>query len=52
MVSNSTPVGFFRDSLAWSADASMKGYIDTCQATKVGDPIITTYLNGIILPPR
>ena len=45
---DSTPVGFFRDSPAWSADASIKSYIDTCQATKVGDPISATYLNGIL----
>ena len=39
---NSTPVGFFRDSPAWSSDASIKSYIDACQATKVGDPINPT----------
>ena len=45
---NSTPVGFFRDSPAWTNDASVKSYIDTCQATKVGDPISPTYVNGIV----
>src|SRR5258708_20336670 len=45
---NSTPVGFFRDSPAWTNDASIKSYIDTCQATKVGDPISPTYVNGIV----
>ena len=28
--------------------ASVKSYIDTCQATKVGDTISQTYLNGIL----
>ena len=45
---DSTPIGFFRDSPAWSRDASIKSYIDTCQATKVGDAISQTYLNGIL----
>jgi outer membrane protein OmpA-like peptidoglycan-associated protein len=45
---DSTPIGFFRDSPAWSNDASIKSYIDTCQATKVGDAISQTYLNGIL----
>jgi outer membrane protein OmpA-like peptidoglycan-associated protein len=45
---NSTPIGFFHDSPAWSNDASIKSYIDACQATKVGDPINPTYLNGLI----
>ena len=45
---DATPIGFFRDSPAWTNDASVKSYIDTCQATKVGDPISQTYLNGIL----
>jgi outer membrane protein OmpA-like peptidoglycan-associated protein len=45
---DSTPIDFFRDSPAWSNDASIKSYIDTCQATKVGDTISQTYLNGIL----
>ena len=45
---DATPIGFFRDSPAWTNDASVKSYIDTCQATKVGDPISKTYLNGIL----
>lgn len=43
-----TPTGFFHDSPGWTNDASVKSYIDTCQATKVGDPISPTYLNGIL----
>ena len=45
---DATPIGFFRDSPAWTNDASVKSYIDTCQATKVGDAISQTYLNGIL----
>jgi outer membrane protein OmpA-like peptidoglycan-associated protein len=45
---DSTPTAFFRDSPVWSDDASIKGYINTCQATKVGDPISPVYLNGIL----
>jgi outer membrane protein OmpA-like peptidoglycan-associated protein len=45
---DSTPIVFFRDSPAWARDASIKSYIDTCQATKVGDAISQTYLNGIL----
>jgi outer membrane protein OmpA-like peptidoglycan-associated protein len=45
---DATPTGFFRDSPGWTNDASIKSYIDTCQATKVGDPISQTYLNGIL----
>lgn len=45
---DTTPIDFFRDSPAWTNDASVKSYIDTCQATKVGDPISQTYLNGIL----
>jgi outer membrane protein OmpA-like peptidoglycan-associated protein len=45
---DATPTGFFRDSPSWINDANIKSYIDTCQATKVGDPISPTYLNSIL----
>lgn len=45
---DASPTGFFRDSPAWVNDPSVKSYIDTCQATKVGDAISPTYLNGIL----
>jgi outer membrane protein OmpA-like peptidoglycan-associated protein len=45
---DASPTGFFRDSPAWINDPSVKSYIDTCQATKVGDAISPTYLNGIL----
>ena len=43
-----TPTKVFADSPAWTEDPAIKGYIGTCQATKVGDPIPAVYLNGII----
>src|SRR5579871_6484077 len=45
---NAAPTTFFHDSPGWTNDASVKSYIDTCQATKVGDGISQTYLNGIL----
>jgi hypothetical protein len=43
-----TPTKVFADSPAWTDDPAVKGYVSTCQATKVGDPIPAIYLNGII----
>ena len=43
-----SPTPAFADSPAWTEDASVKAYINTCQATKVGDAIPETYLNGIV----
>jgi len=43
-----TPLPVFADSPGWSEDAATQGYISTCQASKVGDPINKTYLDGII----
>ena len=45
---DSTPTAFFRDSPAWTDDVSIKAYINTCQATKVGDPISPAYVGGIV----
>jgi outer membrane protein OmpA-like peptidoglycan-associated protein len=45
---DSTPTVFFRDSPVWTDDARVKSYINTCQATKVGDPISPVYLDGIL----
>lgn len=45
---NATPTPFFRDSPAWTDDANIKSYINTCQATKVGDPLSPVYVNGIV----
>jgi outer membrane protein OmpA-like peptidoglycan-associated protein len=43
-----TPTAFFRDSPIWTGDAQVKGYINTCQTTKIGDPISPVYLDGIL----
>jgi OmpA family len=45
---DATPTRMFADSPSWTEDPSVKAYISTCQATKVGDPIPPTYVNGII----
>jgi outer membrane protein OmpA-like peptidoglycan-associated protein len=44
---DATPTASFADSPTWTDDANVKSYINTCQATKVGDPIPPVYLNGI-----
>ncbi len=43
-----TPLPVFAESPAWSEDNATQSYISTCQASKVGDPINKTYLDGII----
>jgi outer membrane protein OmpA-like peptidoglycan-associated protein len=45
---DSTPRRAFQDSPAWTDDAAVKSYINTCQGTKVGERIPPAYLNGII----
>ena len=45
---DATPLPAFAESPVWSEDAAAQGYISTCQASKVGDPINKTYLDGII----
>jgi outer membrane protein OmpA-like peptidoglycan-associated protein len=42
-----TPTPFFRDSPAWMRDGPVEGYIKTCQASKVGDSVQLSYLDGI-----
>ena len=41
------PTPYFHDSPAWIKEGSTDGYIATCQKTKVGDPIQTSYLSGM-----
>jgi len=43
-----SPTPFFQDSPAWMKESSAEGYIATCQASKIGDPIPPAYLNGIL----
>jgi outer membrane protein OmpA-like peptidoglycan-associated protein len=45
---DTTPLPAFAESPVWSEDAAIQSYISTCQASKVGDPINKTYLDGII----
>jgi len=45
---DATPLPAFAESPVWSEDAAVQSYIGTCQASKVGDPINKTYLDGII----
>lgn len=47
-MSTRPPPAFFRDSPAWTTDPQIKGYVNTCQANKVGDPINPVYLNGLL----
>jgi hypothetical protein len=45
---DAAPSKFFADSPSWAADARIKAYVDTCQKSKVGDPIDPIYLDGIV----
>lgn len=45
---DATPLPAFAESPVWAEDAAVQSYINTCQASKVGDPINKTYLDGII----
>ena len=44
-----TPTVFFQDSPVWIQDAATTGYVKSCQATKVGDPIDQAYADRIIV---
>jgi outer membrane protein OmpA-like peptidoglycan-associated protein len=45
---DSTPTAVFADSPVWTEDPSVKAYIATCQASKVGDPIKPEYFEGLL----
>ena len=45
---DATPLPAFAESPVWSDDGAIQSYVSTCQASKVGDPINKTYLDGII----
>jgi outer membrane protein OmpA-like peptidoglycan-associated protein len=45
---DNTPLPAFAESPAWAEDAATQSYVSTCQASKVGDPINKTYLDGIV----
>jgi outer membrane protein OmpA-like peptidoglycan-associated protein len=42
-----TPTRYFGDSPTWALDRAMRGYVDACQKSKVGDPINQDYLDQI-----
>ena len=43
-----TPTLFFQDAPAWAPDASVSGYVRTCQGTKAGDAIKPEYWDKIV----
>jgi outer membrane protein OmpA-like peptidoglycan-associated protein len=45
---DATPTPIYHDSPIWTADPSTQAYINTCQATKVGDPISKEFLDGLV----
>lgn len=45
---DTTPTAVFNDSPIWSPDPNTQAYINTCQATKVGDPISRAFLDGLL----
>jgi outer membrane protein OmpA-like peptidoglycan-associated protein len=45
---DSTPTAVFADSPVWTEDPSVKAYVATCQASKVGDPIKPEYFDGLL----
>lgn len=44
---DSTPTAVFADSPVWTEDPSVRAYVATCQASKVGDPIKPEYFDGL-----
>lgn len=44
---DTTPTAVYKDSAVWSPDPNTQAYINTCQATKVGDPISKEFLDGL-----
>ena len=44
---DATPTAAFGDSPVWTIDPSIQAYVATCQASKVGDPIVTEYYDGL-----
>jgi outer membrane protein OmpA-like peptidoglycan-associated protein len=43
-----TPTDYYRDSPAWMREGNTEGYVKTCQASNVGDPIPALYSDGIM----
>lgn len=47
-VADVTPTASFGDSPAWTEDPSTLAYVAACQGSKVGDPIKSEYLDGLL----
>jgi len=45
---DATPLDYFRDSPAWSADDETSAYVKNCQKTKVGDMVDPKYLDSLL----
>jgi len=45
---DATPPPFFNDAPAWSKDPVTEGYVKTCQASKPGDAIQPSYVEGLV----
>ena len=45
---DATPTAVFGDSPVWTDDPRVQAYIATCQASKVGDPIKSEYMDGLL----
>ena len=42
-----SPTPYFRDSPAWMKEGATEGYIASCQASKIGDPLQSSYIGGM-----
>ncbi|MBV8502776.1 MAG: OmpA family protein [Paucibacter sp.] len=45
---DATPPPFFADAPAWTRDPVTEGYVKTCQASKPGDAIQPSYVEGLV----
>ena len=45
---DASPPPFFADAPAWSRDPVTEGYVKTCQASKPGDAIQPSYVEGLV----
>jgi outer membrane protein OmpA-like peptidoglycan-associated protein len=45
---NHTPTPYFQESPAWMRESATEAYVNTCKASKPGDPVQTAYLDGLV----
>jgi outer membrane protein OmpA-like peptidoglycan-associated protein len=43
-----TPTAIYRDSPAWAEDPATQAYVANCQGSKVGDPVNSAYIDGLL----